>query len=77
MDREPVDSSALRSVAYDERARELEVEFTSGNVYRYDGVEPEVARELLEAPSKGSFFNARIRDDYPYQRAEGPGRRKA
>ncbi len=69
MKRQPVSSSSLRAVGYDLAAGILEVEFRSGGVYRYYGVPPEVYRELLNAPSKGKYFQEHIRDEFRYARA--------
>ncbi|MGN6254922.1 MAG: KTSC domain-containing protein [Solirubrobacterales bacterium] len=68
MHRVPVESSILDSVGYDDEV--LEVRFGNGHVYRYFEVPPEVHRRLLEAGSKGSFFNRHVRDDYGYVRVE-------
>ncbi|MHB0871455.1 MAG: KTSC domain-containing protein [Chloroflexota bacterium] len=69
MKRQPVASSNLRSVGYDEAAQILEIEFRSGGVYRYYGVPAGVYRELLSAPSKGRYFLDNIREEYRYARA--------
>lgn len=66
--RQVIDSSSLRSVGYDRVARALEVEFRSGSVYRYDEVPSEVYSELLRSPSKGQFFQERVRDRFPTTR---------
>jgi hypothetical protein len=60
-----VASSVLRSVGYDAGTAVLEIEFRSGDVYRYFAVPPSVALNLLEAPSPGAFFNRHISDRYP------------
>ena len=65
MIRQPVNSSAVRSVGYDRRSRTLEVEFTSGEVYRYLGVERIVFGALLRSDSPGRFVNERIKPRYP------------
>ena len=39
----------------------LEIEFVSGSIYRYFDVEQETYDAFLEAPSKGTFFNAHIK----------------
>ena len=44
--------------------------FTSGDVYEYDGVPPEVNAAFRDAFSKGQFFGPNIRDRYPYRRVE-------
>ena len=58
-------SSVIRRFAYDPPRRALEIEFVSGRRYRYYGVPPGTAARFGSAFSKGRFFNARIRDDYP------------
>jgi hypothetical protein len=60
-----VDSSALAAVAFDRCA--LTIRFRSGKVYRYIGVPAPLYQQLLTAESKGSFFNAHIRDAFPHQ----------
>ena len=67
MQRQLVSSTSLRSVGYDPENQELEIEFTSGKVYRYHHVSPEVYAELMQAESLGQFFNAQIRDNYPFE----------
>jgi hypothetical protein len=68
--REPVASSTIASVGYDEDCEVLEVEFVSGAVYRYRGVREEVFDLFLAARSKGTYFNWRIRDAYPWEQVE-------
>lgn len=68
MHRNHISSSAISSVGYDERSSVLEVEFSSGAVYDYFKVPPRVYRDLLKAPSKGSFVSRRVRDRYPFIR---------
>jgi len=60
--RSPVRSSALRSVGYDEQQQTLEIEFTSGAVYRYFDVPPEVYRGLMAAESHGRYFHQHVRN---------------
>ncbi|GAB3588152.1 hypothetical protein GCM10027445_68940 [Amycolatopsis endophytica] len=68
MRRRPVSSSALASVGYDRTRHVLEVEFHHHGIYRYLGVESAIHRALLDAESKGRYFQARIRDRYPCER---------
>lgn len=69
MKRRALDSSVLASAGYDARIAVLELEFRSGEVYRYFAVPPSVHDGLLAAPSAGRFFTQRIRDRYPTQHA--------
>jgi KTSC domain len=66
MERTPVSSSSLASVGYAEETQTLEVEFKRGTVYQYFGVPRALHRALLDAPSVGQFFNANIRDVFPF-----------
>ena len=45
----------------------LEVEFHSGEIYRYFDVPAWLVLELLEAESIGRFFNARIRSKFKFE----------
>jgi hypothetical protein len=60
-------STAVRHFAYDRASAALDVTFQSGRSYRYFLVPARVAAELGEAFSKGRYFNARIRDNYPFE----------
>jgi lysyl-tRNA synthetase class 2 len=60
-------STVIRRFEYQPQGRSLDVEFVSGRRYRYAGVPPQVAEAFREAFSKGRFFNARIRDEYPFE----------
>ncbi|MFQ5911262.1 MAG: KTSC domain-containing protein [Thermoplasmata archaeon] len=66
MIRKPVESSNLISVGYDSKSATLEIEFRSGDVYRYFDVAESLYVKLMEAPSHGKFFHAHIRDKYRY-----------
>ena len=61
-------SSVIRSYHYDPVQRRLELQFVSGRRYRYDEVPEETFRGMRQAFSKGEYFNAHIRDRYPYTR---------
>jgi hypothetical protein len=66
--REPVASSNVASVGYDEQSETLEVEFLNGTVYQYFNVGMDLYEQFRAAPSKGQFLNAYIRKSYPYSR---------
>jgi hypothetical protein len=68
MERKRVNSSNIRAVGYDEKARTLEIEFNNGSVYQYTGVQPEVHRRMMSASSIGSFFKDSIEEDYSCKR---------
>jgi lysyl-tRNA synthetase class 2 len=58
-------STVIRRFDYAPQRHTLDVEFVSGRRYRYAGVPPQVAEAFRGAFSKGRFFNARIRDEFP------------
>jgi len=58
-------STAIRGVEYNDEARVLDIQFTSGpKIYPYLDVPQHVYDGLLAAPSKGVYFNRHIRDQY-------------
>ena len=71
MNRLKVESSNLASVGYDESTQTLEIEFNQGAVYQYSEVDKEVYDELMEADSKGKYFNSEIKGAFPYIQVEG------
>ena len=65
MQRQPVQSRALRSAGYDADSQELEIEFSSGQIYRYSSVPPSVYDWLLRASNKGIYVTRQIVGRYP------------
>ena len=63
--RQPVRSSNLKSVGYDEPQKILEIEFISSGIYQYSNVPREMYNNLMNAPSKGKFFAQYIKDRFP------------
>lgn len=61
MERQPVKSTNVKSVGYDAVEKVLEVEFKSGGVYQYAGVQPEMYADLLAAESIGRFISQVVR----------------
>ncbi|MEO1076097.1 MAG: KTSC domain-containing protein [Bacteroidota bacterium] len=60
-ERLPVDSSALDAVGYDDTTGTLEVTFDDGSAYAYYNVPPTLFDALLNAGSKGAYFNEHIK----------------
>jgi hypothetical protein len=58
----------IADIGYDPRAQILEVGFCNGAVYQYMNVPEHLHSLLMAAPSKGQFFNANIRQAFPYAR---------
>ena len=72
----PVESTTLATVAYDEARELLWLEFRSQVICQYLGVPAGVHQALLNAPSKGGYFNQTIRGRFPYKRVSNCGAEK-
>jgi KTSC domain len=62
-----VESTTLATVAYDGAVGMLQLEFRSRAIYQYFDVPVGVHEELLEAASKGTYFNRVVRGHFPYR----------
>jgi hypothetical protein len=70
-----IQSSVMTFVKYDDDSGELDITFTSGKTYRYLKVPAEVYDGLLDAESKGEFFNENIKDEFSYCEVRSRGKR--
>ena len=66
----PVSSAMAKSIGYSEETETLQIEFSSGAVYQYSDVEPEIWESLQDADSTGSFFNSEIKGYYSSERID-------
>ena len=68
-----VESAAVLRIAYNERGRKLFVTFRETGSYTYFDVPREEYEAFLASPSKGAFFNERIRDRYDFKAPQSWG----
>ena len=68
MERQPVISSNVRSIGYDQASNTLEIEFTNAGVYQYLSVPESLYTCLMEANSVGSYFHAHIKKAFQCER---------
>lgn len=62
-----VDSSNIEAIGYNGPTQQLHVRFLkSGLTYVYQDVEEWVFQEFLQADSKGTFLNVRIKPHYQF-----------
>jgi len=61
-------SSVIRRFDYDAAEERLDVVFVTGKRYSYHEVPAAIVEEMRAAFSKGSYFNARIRDHFRFTR---------
>ncbi len=68
MKREPVKSTAIKSIGYNEDKQILEVEILeTGRVYKYFNVPLEEYMDFMEAKSLGEYYNRVIKEKYEYR----------
>jgi KTSC domain-containing protein len=65
----------VASIGYDAPSKTLEVEFTSGEVYRYLDVPASTWRAFRSAESKGTFFKDQIRGAFLFSHLPSKARR--
>lgn len=68
MERTSIISTNIKSVGYDKESLLLEVEFTSGEVYRYFDIPEHLYQTFLHASSHEEFLNNNIKFNYRYQK---------
>ena len=70
MKRTHVNSSVLRSYAYEPQSKIFEVKLVSGEVYQYYDVPQELYDWFLKAKSKGNYYNTVIKPGREYKQIE-------
>lgn len=60
-------SSVIKSFHYNAEHARLTITFTTGRVYEYYAVPQRTFDDFRTAFSKGTFFNAQIRDHFPFK----------
>jgi hypothetical protein len=63
-------SSVVAAMEYNESTATLRITYTSGKVYDYKHVPPEVYGEMKEADSKGAFLNHRIKGKFKFKKVK-------
>jgi hypothetical protein len=66
--RQPVNSSDIASIGYDDASETLEIEFKATGVYRYFSVPKNVYDEFARTPSPGKFFLQHIKAKYAWEK---------
>ena len=68
-ERQPVNSSDIASIGYDDATQTLEIEFKATGVYRYFSVPKSVSDELAATPSPGKYFLQHIKGKFAWEKA--------
>lgn len=61
---QPVASSMIAAVGYDDEKQQLVVQFNNGREYKYGGVPASEFNALVAAQSVGQYFAANIKNVY-------------
>jgi hypothetical protein len=69
---QPVQSTNLQAIGYDDAARILALEFKSGAVFHYTNVPVGLWERLRDAPSPGTFFYHHIKGKFDAVKMTGP-----
>lgn len=64
---QPVESSWIARIGYENDGGEVFVELIEGGVYAYVGVPPDTWRDFLAAASKGTFVNEILKPGYRFR----------
>ena len=68
MKREPVESTAIKSIGYNEDKQLLEVEILeTGRIYQYKDVSVDEYLDFMDAKSLGEYYHRVIKDKYQYR----------
>jgi len=59
-----VNSSNVKSYAFDQSKQILEIEFHNGSRYQYESVPQSLVSEMVQSDSIGKYFSSNIRNDY-------------
>ena len=68
MRRDPVNSSNVAEVGYDDVSQTLEILFRNSGLYQYFEVPRREYEALMAAPSLGEYLNRNIKGTYRYAR---------
>ena len=68
MKRQPVTSSNIASIGYDETSQTLEIEFLNGGVYQYFDVPNNIYVGIMGADSHGQYLAQNIKGYYRYSK---------
>lgn len=59
-----VDSAAIEAIGYEKASGLLRIRFAGGHEYDFCGVPADVFEDFYNAPSKGEYYNRRVKGRY-------------
>lgn len=63
-----IESSHLKSAAYNKTTGTLVIRFLNGQVYEYDSVPEQIFEDFKDSESKGKFLHRVLKNNYRYRR---------
>jgi len=68
MNREPVQSSNIAEIGYDEASETLEIQFLNGSVYQYFDVPVTIFEGIMNPGSKGEYLAQYVKGRFRYSK---------
>lgn len=68
INRQPVVSSDISSIGYDDASQTLEIEFKATGAYRYFSVPRETYDALTQTSSPGKYFRLQIKGKFAWEK---------
>jgi hypothetical protein len=68
METQPINSTTIKSVTYNELDQICQINFLDGGVYWYFGVPQDIYDDFLKAKSKGQYLTQIIKPRYQVQK---------
>src|ERR1039458_501934 len=68
MDLVKVKSTNLSAIGYDRPSRTMRILFLEGSAYDFEGIPAKLYNQLMEADSKGTFFQECIKGQYNFRK---------
>jgi hypothetical protein len=67
---QPVKSSNIKAIGYDEESKTLQIQFKNGRAYQYKDVPLDTFEAFQHADSVGKYYFARIQKNYECEKIE-------
>ena len=63
----PVNSAVIKALGYNEESRVCRVEFSTGRVFDYENMAPDVYAQFSGAASIGRYWHANVKGQYSFR----------
>ena len=63
-----VNSKTISKVGYDPQTLIMIIEFHTGSMYEFSGVDQDIYQQFINSPSLGTFFSKNLRKKFQYKK---------